>query len=74
MKGKVFRYGEFVIVLKDGIATVYDSKTKMKVFKGEVEQVINELHEKVEGPFSLDFDFEFNLNDKKRRGVWNWEF
>ena len=73
MREQVFRYGEFIIVLKGDIATVYDRRTRMKVFKGELEQVIHELREKIEGSLNFNFDFE-PKGKKKKRGMWSWEF
>ena len=73
MRERVFHYGEFTIVLKDDIATVYDRRTRMRVFKGKLEQVLEDLYEKIEGSFNLDFDFEPN-GKKKKRGSWSWDF
>jgi len=71
MKEKIFRYGEFIIVLKDNRAIAYDSKTGLRIFKGDVERVFNELYEKIEGSFRLAFD---DNHGKKKRGLLDWGF
>jgi len=71
VREQIIRYGEFIVVLKDGKAVAYDSKTGLKMFKGDIERVFNELHEKIEG--SLRFDFDDN-HGKKKRGLLDWGF
>jgi len=77
---KVYKHGDFVIVLKDDGAMVIDTKSKKWTFKGDFGKVVKEFKEKIDDsidPSRMKFrwlnQLNFNNGKKKKKKKRRWE-